>query len=77
MEAVLSDFHTIKEGAKQVGLELNLQKCELFIFGASESERSEALETFKTRFPDLSTPLADKAGVSGSAPSGRGNSLRS
>jgi len=56
VDAVLADLLVIKRGAQDHGLELNIQKCELAIFGGSESDKETSRRRFLDAFPDLSLP---------------------
>ncbi|XP_055346445.1 uncharacterized protein LOC129593946 [Paramacrobiotus metropolitanus] len=52
-DTVLGDFMTILGKARTLGLQLNLSKCELHVFGGTESERKEVIESFHSISPEI------------------------
>ena len=51
-DSVLDDFTTVMEKADELGLELNISKCELLIFGGSEDTRRQAYTLFRKTAPE-------------------------
>lgn len=51
IDTVKNDLITIKEKFKQMGLEINIDKCELFIRNKDEEWREE-IQSFIEKFPD-------------------------
>jgi hypothetical protein len=58
-EAVLSDALVIQREAKKCGLELNVAKCEVTLFGGSEADQLSTMEKFLEKFPEISRPLVE------------------
>lgn len=55
-EDVLSDFITLRSRSAEIGLDFNLNKCEIAAFGGTAAERERAIQSFLTEFPELQQP---------------------
>lgn len=53
LEIVLEDFICLENRLQGLGLTVNVEKCELFLFGGSEAERLTAYRRFLEKFPLL------------------------
>ncbi|XP_055339157.1 uncharacterized protein LOC129588800 [Paramacrobiotus metropolitanus] len=57
---VIRNFLLLIVEAKKVGLEVNIAKCELFLCGGTEAQRSSAANEFTSLFPGIALVTADK-----------------
>ncbi|OWA51500.1 hypothetical protein BV898_15980 [Hypsibius exemplaris] len=60
MNEVLANLNREVEGGAEIGLELNLSKCEAFLYGGDEASREAAATTIHRSIPNLCFPSAEK-----------------
>ena len=53
---MMSDFNLALERGREVGLELNLVKCEAFVFGGEEKSKTAATDLIQQAAPEISFP---------------------
>ncbi|XP_055328074.1 uncharacterized protein LOC129581172 isoform X3 [Paramacrobiotus metropolitanus] len=63
---VIRNFQFLVFEAKKIGLEVNIAKCELFLCGGTEAQRSSAANEFTSLFPGIAIITADKLNLLGS-----------
>ena len=62
---VAVDLETVVEEGKAVGLELNMAKCEVFIFGGDDDTRDQTTEEAERLFPGVQFPTASELSLLG------------
>ncbi|XP_055332311.1 uncharacterized protein LOC129584218 [Paramacrobiotus metropolitanus] len=64
---VIRNFLLLIEKAKTIGLEVNIAKCEVFLCGGTEAQRTSAAYDFTNLFPGIAIVSADKLNLLGSS----------
>ena len=59
MDSILEDLDTVVVQCATLGLELNLSKCEMFVFGGSRAEQQRAKLVARKSCPELKFPVSE------------------
>ena len=59
MDSVLGDLDTVVVQCATLGLELNLSKCEMFVFGGSRAEQQRAKLIARKSCPELKFSVSE------------------